>query len=128
MFAVATPFARTSTDLVEARESLAYWETRLETLPRRAIRKRREARAMTVRWRERVSEAERLQYGAGILGAILLFAAERRLPVGARSTGRSLVRAGMGAAVAVAVAVIALLVIAGIAAVELLAAILHALL
>ena len=128
MFAVATPFARTSTDLVEARESLAYWETRLETLPRRAVRKRREAREMTARWRERVSEAERLQYGAGILGAILLFAAERRLPVGARSTGRSLVRAGMGAAVAVAVAVIALLVVAGIAAVEVLAAILRALL
>ncbi len=128
MFAVATPFARTSTELVEARESLAYWETRLETLPRRAVRKRREAREMTARWRERVSEAERLQYGAGILGAILLFAAERRLPVGARATGRSLVRAGMGAAVAVAVAVVALLVVAGVAAVEVLAAILRALL
>ena len=59
--------------LPEARDSLTYWESRLERLPRHAVRKRREAREMTVRWRERVSEAERSEYGAGVLGAVLLF-------------------------------------------------------
>ena len=49
--------------LVEARESLNYWESRLQTLPRTAVRKRREAREMVARWRERVNEAERAEYG-----------------------------------------------------------------
>jgi hypothetical protein len=123
MFAVATPFSRPGTDLEDARESLFYWETRLERLPLHAVRKRREARAMAARWRERVSEAERLQYGAGLLGAILLMLAERRLPLRAQTTGRRLLRLTAATAVAVVVAVIALLVVAGIAAVELLAAI-----
>jgi hypothetical protein len=55
--------------LPEARESLTYWETRLQYLPRRAVRKRREAREMARRWRVRVEEAERAQYGPGLLGA-----------------------------------------------------------
>jgi hypothetical protein len=108
-------------ELEEARESLAYWETRLETLPVRALRKRREARAMAARWHERVSEAERRRYGAGLLGALLLLVAERRLPVGARRQRRRLARAGVG----VAVAVVALLAIAGVAALEALAALLR---
>ena len=36
---------------------------------------------MAARWRERVSEAERPQYGAGLLGTIFMVLAERRLPV-----------------------------------------------
>ena len=93
--------------LPEARESLTYWESRLERLPRRAVRKRREAREMTARWRERVSEAERLEYGAGLLGALLLLLAERRLPLHARQAGAPLVRVGsraVAATLAIAVA------------------------
>ena len=72
--------------LVEARESLTYWERRLDRLPRHAVRKRREAREMAARWRTRVIEAERLEYGAGVLGALLLYVFERRLPVRAHQT------------------------------------------
>jgi hypothetical protein len=89
--------------LPEARESLTYWESRLQTLPRRAVHKRREAREMAARWRARVSEAERAQYGAGVLGALLLVVAEGRLPVSARHTTRSAVRVGVRVAVGVAV-------------------------
>jgi hypothetical protein len=108
--------------LPEARESLTYWESRLERLPRRAVRKRREAREMTMRWGERVSEAERLEYGAGVLGALLLFVAERRLPLSAQQTGRKLVRVGAGAAAAFVLALVAVLVVAGVIAVEVLRA------
>ena len=66
--------------LPEARESLEYWERRSHTLPWLAVRQRREAREMAERWRSRVSEAERLEYGAGLLGAIFMVMAERRLP------------------------------------------------
>lgn len=82
---------------------------------------------MAARWRERVSEAERLRYGAGLLGAILLGIAERRLPLRAQAKGHRLIRVTVGAAAAVAVAVVALLVVAGVAAIEVLAAILRAL-
>jgi hypothetical protein len=98
--------------LLEARESLSYWETRERTLPRRAIRQRREAREMAARWRERVSEAERAQYGPGLLGAALMVVAERRLPVGAHQTGRQLVRIGFWTA-----AVMGLMIVAFFAAV-----------
>ena len=75
-------------ELEDARESLAYWEARAHTLPRHAIRRRREAREMTARWQARVAEAERLVYGRGLLGALLLLAAERRLPQPVRRHGR----------------------------------------
>ena len=110
--------------LPEARESLTYWEGRLERLPRRAVRKRREAREMAVRWRERVSEAERLEYGAGVLGALLLFLSERRLPLSAHQRGRKLVRVGAGVAATVVLALVTVLVIAGLIAVEVLRALL----
>ena len=110
--------------LPEARESLTYWETRLHKLPRRAVKKRRETREMAARWRERVCEAERAQYGAGMLGALLLLAVEQRLPTRAQYTTRSLVRTGRNVALALLVAVVALVVLAGVALVELLAAIL----
>ena len=51
--------------LPEARESLTYWESRLQTLPRRAVRQRREAREMAARWRDRVMQAELAEYGPG---------------------------------------------------------------
>ena len=88
-----------------------------------AVRKRREAREMAARWRERVSEAERLQYGAGILGALLLFLV--RAPTArsaAYQAGRTLVRVGVGLAVAVLALVVAVLVAAGAVAVEILSA------
>ena len=78
---------------------------------------------MAARWRERVSEAERLQYGAGLLGALLLFISERRLPVSAYRAGRTVVRVGAGVAVAVLALVVAVLVAAGAVAVEVLSAI-----
>ena len=95
--------------LPEARESLSYWETRAQTLPRLAVRKRREARAMAARCRTRVSEAERMEYGAGLLGAALMLLAERRLPTTTRHTGRTLVKAAMWTAVVTAVLIVALL-------------------
>ena len=62
-------------ELEDARESLAYWENRARTLPLHAVRRRREAREMTHRWQARVAEAERIVYGRGLLGALLLVAA-----------------------------------------------------
>jgi hypothetical protein len=78
---------------------------------------------MAARWRERVSEAERMQYGAGLLGALLLFLSERRLPVSAYQAGRTVVRIGMGVVAAFAVLMVAVLVAAGAVAVEVLSAI-----
>ncbi|MBE2314811.1 hypothetical protein DVA67_002400 [Solirubrobacter sp. CPCC 204708] len=88
--------------LVEARESLSYWESRLDQLPRTAVRKRREAREMVVRWRERVDAAERAEYGPGFLGALFLLMAEKRLPTQA---SRQIVRVGKSAAIVAATAV-----------------------
>ena len=47
---------------------------------------------MAARWQRRVAEAERLVYGRGLLGALLLLAAERRLPQGARRSGSVVAR------------------------------------
>ena len=88
--------------LVEARESLTYWETRLDALPRTAIRRRREAREMAARWRERVSNAELAEYGPGLLGAAFMLMAERRLPARVRHTSRQVVRVSVGVAIALA--------------------------
>jgi hypothetical protein len=54
---------------VEARESLVYWRSRLDTLPRHRRSARREARAMVVAWEERVRKAELERWGSGWLGA-----------------------------------------------------------
>jgi uncharacterized membrane protein len=113
--------------LGDARESLTYWESRLETLPRRAVRKRREAREMAARWRERVCEAERVHYGAGILGAVLMVLAERRLPTETRYASRRLARVASRTAFAAFALLATVLVVAGVAIVELLAAIVRAL-
>ena len=78
--------------LVDARESLAYWEERSRRLPPYAIRRRREARELARRWQARVAEAERQAYGRGMLGAALMLLAERRLPLPAQRLVHGLVR------------------------------------
>jgi hypothetical protein len=113
--------------LEDARESLAYWESRVQRLPRRAVRRRREAREMAARWRARVADAERAVYGRGLLGALLLLIAERRLPQPARQAGRTLARRTAQAAVVVCAALVALLAAGLFAAIEILAAIVRAL-
>ena len=50
---------------------------------------------MAERWRSRVSEAERLEYGAGLLGAIFMVMTERRLPTTARHTGRTVIKVAL---------------------------------
>jgi hypothetical protein len=113
-------------ELEDARESLAYWEARARTLPRHAIRRRREARAMTARWQARVAAAERLVYGRGLLGALLLLAAERRLPQPVRRHGHVVARRLGQAAMVALVCLVALLVTGLWAAVELIGAVLGA--
>jgi hypothetical protein len=125
--ALAPATFATDHDLEDARESLAYWEDRAHTLPRHAIRRRREAREMAARWQARVAEAERMVYGRGLLGALLLLAAERRLPQAARRRGRLVARRVAHAFLAVCVCLIALAVAGMWALVELLAAVLRAL-
>jgi hypothetical protein len=114
-------------DLADAREALIYWETRARTLPRHAIRRRREAHVLAARWRDRVAEAERAAYGAGLLGALLLLAAERRLPQGVRHTGRLVARRTAQAAALVCAAIIALVLVGAFAVVEVVAALVRAL-
>ena len=114
-------------DLQDARESLAYWEARARTLPRHALRRRREAREMTARWQARVAEAERLIYGRGLLGALVLLATERRLPQGVRRSGSVVVRRLAQAVIAVFVCLVALAVAGMWVVVEVLAAVLRAL-
>jgi hypothetical protein len=108
-------------DLADAREALAYWEQRARRLPRRAVRRRREARALAQRWR--VAEAERKRYGSGLIGALLLLAVERRLPEPARQLARWTVRTFL----ALTIAVVAVAVALTVAAVELFLALLRAL-
>lgn len=113
-------------DLEDAREALAYWEARAHALPRHAVRRRREARDMAARWQARVAEAERIAYGRGLLGALLLLAAERRLPQTVRHRSQLVARRLAHAAIAVVVCLVALVVAGAWAALELLAAVLRA--
>ncbi len=52
----------------DAREALAYWNARREQLPWHRFAARREARAMTGVWSERLREAEIAALGGGLLG------------------------------------------------------------
>jgi hypothetical protein len=97
--------------LVEARESLLYWESRLQALPRRAVRRRREAREMAARWRERVSQAELAEYGPGLIGTLFMLVAERRMPARTRHAGDQLARAGKYALVSAAVVAASLMLL-----------------
>src|SRR4051794_35699500 len=112
--------------LDDAREALDYWESRADRLPRHAVRRRREAREMAARWRERVAEAERDAYGRGLLGALLLVLAERRLPQPTRRAGRRAARRAVRLATVAVVGVLALMVVLAVAAAELLLALAHA--
>jgi hypothetical protein len=130
VFATALPTRFGPSDPValnDARESLAYWEDRARRLPLHAVRRRREARELARRWQLRVAEAERARYGAGLLGALVLLAAERRLPQHARARGRRVAHRTAQAATVVAVALVALVLAGAVAAVELIAALLRAL-
>jgi hypothetical protein len=53
---------------VEAREALDYWRARARRLPRHRLAGRREARAMAVRWEERLRRAESDRWGGGLPG------------------------------------------------------------
>jgi hypothetical protein len=114
-------------ELEDARESLAYWETRARTLPLHAVRGRREAREMAARWNRRVAEAERVIYGRGLIGALVLLAAERRLPQSARRTGAVVARRLAQALVVAFVCLMALAVASAWALAEALSALLSAL-
>src|SRR3954454_18073607 len=99
-------------ELDEARELLAYWERRARRLPHWSVLQRREARAAARIWRQRVTDAERLRYGRGMVGAMTLYAAERRLPVAAAHRGHQLARMAGWTALAVGVFVLLLVVAA----------------
>jgi hypothetical protein len=114
-------------ELDDARAALSYWETRATTLPRLAVRDRREARELAMRWRARVAEAERAAYGHGLRGALLLMVSELRLPEPARHAGRQAAHRARQAAVVVVVAVLAVLAAMAVALVALASALLGAL-
>jgi phage baseplate assembly protein W len=94
--------------LDEAREALAYWEGRVRHLPWRAVRRRREARELVVRWEARVAAQERERHGHGIVGALVLLATERRLPQAGRRAGLRVIRRARRTLAAVAVTAVAL--------------------
>jgi hypothetical protein len=57
--------------LDDARDSLAYWQTRRKSLPLYRRTARREAKEMAVRWRERVRAAELARFEASPIGRLL---------------------------------------------------------
>ena len=116
-----------TSELEDARESLAYWEERARTLPRTAIRRRREAREHARRWQSRVALAEREVYGRGLLGALVLLVAERRLPQPTRHACRTLARRASQTLVAVVAAVVLLVAASAVWALEVLVDVLRAL-
>ncbi len=113
--------------LEEARECLAYWEERAASLPLRSVRQRREARDMAARWQSRVADAERELYGRGLLGAVMLYHAERRLPQPTRQAGLAVAHRVKQLVMVVVVPLLALLVAGAVAAFELIQAFIDAL-
>jgi len=57
--------------LDDARDSLAYWQTRRKQLPLYRRSARREAKEMTTRWQERVRAAELARFEASTIGRLL---------------------------------------------------------
>ena len=96
-------------ELDESRELLAYWEQRARALPRYALMRRREARAMALRWRERVRAAEQQRYGRGLLGAASQFALERRMPTTVAHRGRQVARVALYTAATAAITLLLVL-------------------
>jgi len=111
-------------ELEDAREALHYWERRARRLPRRQLRRRREARAMARRWEARVARAERDRYGRGLAGTLLLVASEGRLPEPARQLGLRMARRTTQLAAVAAGTLVALVALATIATIALVAAVL----
>ena len=107
-------------DLHDARESLEYWESRAQRLPRWAVRRRREAREMAARGNVRVRDAERSVYGDGVLGTVLMLAFERRLPLRVKRSGRRAARMAIGASAMFVAATGAVLTLAVVALAQLL--------
>ena len=103
-------------ELDDARELLAYWEQRARRLPRWAVMRRREAREMARRWRERVRHAEQARYGRGLLGAASQLAIEHRMPTAVAHRGRQAARLALYAA-ATAALTFALVLAAAVAVV-----------
>jgi hypothetical protein len=123
----STPLPAPDRELDDARESLAYWEARAHTLPLHAVRRRREARDMASRWQARVADAERAIYGRGLLGALVLLAAERRLPQGVRRSGAVVARRVVQALFVAFACLVALAVAGAWAFVEIVSALISAL-
>ena len=57
--------------LDDARDSLAYWQTRRKSLPLYQRAARREAKEMAVRWQERVRAAELARFESSPIGRLL---------------------------------------------------------
>jgi hypothetical protein len=102
-------------DLDDSREALAYWDARARTLPRTAVRRRREARVMAERWHARVAEAESARYGGGWVGTLAVAVFERRVPAQLHRRGLRLARRARRMAM-LAVAAMGAMVVLGIAA------------
>lgn len=98
-------------ELQDAREALAYWERRVLSVPRRAVRDRREARENIHRWELRVVEAERARYGRGVGGALVMLGVERRLPEAVRRGGQRMARRTKRTLTAIVVATVAATVV-----------------
>ena len=93
--------------LHEARDALAFWERRLERLPRRRVMARREAREMAGRWRARVRAAELAAWGDGPLGRLRRALLRPRPRVGSMLDRALLAVTAVAIALTVCVAVIA---------------------
>lgn len=102
-------------DLDEAREARDYWDTRARTLPRTAVRGRREARLMAERWQTRIAEAEAARYGGGWVGTLAVAVFERRVPARLHRRGLRVARRARRVAV-LAGAAIGAIVVLGLAA------------
>ena len=107
--ALRTPRGIAADELDEARELLAYWEQRGRQLPRWALVRRREARDMAFRWRQRVRTAEQARYGVGLVGAASQLAIERRMPTTLAHRGRQAARVAAYSAATAAVTVLLVL-------------------
>ncbi len=57
--------------LDDARDSLAYWQTRRKSLPLYQRAARREAKEMAMRWQERVRAAELARFESSPIGRLL---------------------------------------------------------
>jgi hypothetical protein len=107
----------------EARESLTYWRARLVSLPVTRRAQRREAKAMIVRWEERLRTAERARWGDNVLGRVAGSVAVWRDERGVSLTRRAAAFVPRWVKLTVASVVVASVAVAGLAVVAVLDAI-----